>query len=78
MSPARCPHAASGCNGPTEGECLGLCMPRQRPYVPLPTITVQLPLDQAVALYMATTADTRDRVRLARRELVKAIGAAPV
>lgn len=28
MSAPRCPHAASGCNGPTEGECMGLCMPR--------------------------------------------------
>lgn len=29
MTAPRCPHAASGCNGPTEGECMGLCMPRQ-------------------------------------------------
>lgn len=27
MNAPRCPHAASGCNGPTEGECIGLCMP---------------------------------------------------
>lgn len=75
MNAPRCPHAISGCNSP-EGECAGLCM--RRPYVPLPTITVQLPIDQAVALYMATTTDPRERVRLARQALVQAIGAAPV
>lgn len=26
---SRCQHAASGCNGPKEGECIGLC--RQTP-----------------------------------------------
>lgn len=25
----RCPFASSGCNGPKEGECLGLCMKPQ-------------------------------------------------
>ncbi len=76
MNAPRCPHALSGCTYP-EGECAGLCMPHQRPYQPLPTITIKLPIDQAVALYVAVTADPRDRVRMARHELMKAISGAP-
>jgi hypothetical protein len=36
----RCEAASSGCNGPKEGECMGLCPPRARagaPYIaPMP------------------------------------------
>lgn len=48
MNTLRCSHAASGCNGPVEAECMGLCDLR-------PSLTIAAPrplLDSVVARTM--------------------------